>query len=144
MPPRQTLRAFALLASAWSLSGCDRSGKAREAAFDVIWPQTAEYARSVRAFPIAPEEARQIAAHLASQQQEIVANTPLFIWRGRYAFGIPEKEFVPIRGYFVNGTTGEVEFRDGTLTLSQPCWGNAKLFDSDWLVIRKITAEAEP
>src|SRR5690606_28041351 len=87
-----------------------RSGQGEK----VYFPGTSSYQRQLQTLPINEEEARsRLIAHLAAQQLDDHWSRGFAAIVGdSFLFSGPRKADVDLRGYYVNGYTGEVTFRN--------------------------------
>ena len=96
---------------------------------------TPEYDRKVRGFKVKPLDAQQLVTEY--MQKELSSTNPIIkpsgihqlIVGNAYHFYMPRKiEGIPLTGYYVDGNTGEVEFRnvEGSVRYPQKSSKSAK------------------
>jgi hypothetical protein len=109
--------ASALLSILSLMTGCGTFG------FDnddnsVVWKGSRAYAKTVASFAISPDRALKMALtemekpHAFQCRQGGILGKAEFIVGRRYWFGIATKTQVYAEGYYVNGDTGQIEFRE--------------------------------
>ncbi len=104
------IASFALLASIL-LAGCGNPLKRPPAN---VFPGSEEYAKRVETFKISPSQAYDIAheAAVTDNKMQFLSRRPTVIIKRSYVFSMPQQSGASLRGYHVNGDTGEVKFME--------------------------------
>lgn len=89
----------------------------REAARSIVWKDTREFKWRVRSFKIKPEEASRIALSGREDSNPLISAAPSFILGRWYCFGEKTKLGPPLTGYYVNGDSGELQYRESKQTV---------------------------
>ena len=86
------------------------------------FPGTNTYASRIETFKITPKQAHEIAYKAAQKdgQLQYISRTPIVVVKRWYVFGIPQPSGADLRGYHVNGDTGEVKFMNEKKTIPNP------------------------
>jgi hypothetical protein len=137
MPPaaaRPILTAVAAIVAA-ILGGC--TGER------VFFPHDFAYDRQVRALRLTEDEAYAIAKRgpKFSERPPHLAVRPPLIVAGWYGFTPIDKLDRSLRGYWVNGHTGEVEYRTASIRVGRGLLMEQRhhVYPSDWTSIEKIS-----
>ncbi len=77
-----------------------------------VFPGSDAYAKRVQSFKYSPAQAHDIALDKAKQDNNLqfVSRKPTAIVKRWYVFSLPQGSGASLRGYHVNGDTGEVKF----------------------------------
>lgn len=109
----------------------------------VFFPGDFGYDRQVRALRLTEDEAYQRATRAPKYEKpEHLGVRPPLIVAGWYGFTPIDKLDRSLRGYWVNGNTGEVEFRTANTRVWRrwPLADNKdRVYPSDWTSIEKIS-----
>jgi hypothetical protein len=78
----------------------------------IIWHDTSAFDRQAEQFLLSSKEAlEQVRLKTSNCNNCYYDKYPYFIVDGYYFFGLGEKTYIPLEGYYVNGNTGEVQYR---------------------------------
>ncbi len=109
------------------LAGCLSHPPGKPSEPSVCWTGTAAYERRVQTLSVSPEQARErLAASLRARSPDASPKlVPVGLHRclvdDAYHFYLPVKTGdIPLSGYYVDGHSGAVEFRQVTQTLHPP------------------------
>lgn len=131
--------AIPLLAMVITGIGCD---KEKGGGLSLFWPDTSAYEKQVSALPISPSNALDKARAFASAHGLSTAMwpSPLVLIEDWYLFGIPEKAYIPLSGYLVNGRSGDV----GILKTDERIQVNQRSIPTNTITIAGKTDAAKP
>jgi hypothetical protein len=131
-----------LLLAVLLLTGCI-SVLAKDEENNVVWKGSRAYAKRVESFKIKPSEAAKMVSEemrkpgaVQLRRGGIFAEAEFIAGRW-YWFGIATKTEIYAAGYYVNGDTGKIEYRESDRTVKS---GARKLPKETW---SKITSLAE-
>jgi len=86
--------------------------KASDDREEVVWRGSRAYTERVKAFTVKPERAFNIAWKESERvKYPIFFREPEFVVGQWYWFGKSTKNKIPLTGYYVNGHSGKVEYR---------------------------------
>lgn len=136
-PPKVISKAllFTSILAAGGLSACAFFGRENDDAEKVIWEGRAAYRKTVATFNIKPDQALRLVVEeiktngARDRRHGGVRGQADFIVGRWYWFGIATKIEAYAEGYYVNGDTGQIEFRESdkvikssTRRLSKDTW----------------------
>ena len=99
------------------------------AADDVVWSWTRRFKRRVESFAIKPDEAFKIARRGREKLERPISRESGFIVGRWYWFGRETKADGPLAGYYVNGDSGKLEYRESDKIIKT---GSRKLPKNPW------------
>lgn len=106
-----------------------------KAARSIAWKDTQEFKWRVRSFRIKPKEASRIANMACDHLGHLIGEDPNFLVGRWYCFGMKARIGAPLEGYYVNGDTGQVEYRDSEKQLKRR---DKELPDHPWAKITRL------
>lgn len=86
----------------------------------ILWPETSAYAQEVTSLRLSPTAAHTVlVANTRTHPDRFFDPTPMFLLGGKYFFAEPRKKEIRLQGFFVDGTTGRIEYRVSDKTVSR-------------------------
>ena len=96
----------------------------------IYWPNSSEYKKVLQNFTFDENSARKALIEKTKNRERVYFDyEPIFIAGDNYFFGIPEKNKIPIQGYYVNGNTLEIEYRESKVSVTSK---QSKIKNSDF------------
>ncbi len=111
------------------------SAYAKESENDVVWYWSKAYKKRVESLKIKPDEASKTAWKEWERTKRPISEKPMFIVGRWYCFGMETKMDAPLAGYYVNGDTGKVEYRESKKMIKS---GSKKLPKDAWSKITPL------
>ena len=111
------------------------SAYAKESENDVVWYWSKAYKKRVESLKIKADEASKTAWKEWERTKRPISEKPMFIVGRWYCFGMETKMDAPLAGYYVNGDTGKVEYRESKKMIKS---GSKKLPKDAWSKITPL------
>jgi hypothetical protein len=90
-----------------------------EVATRIYYRGKKDYVAAIQAAKITEKDAREILRAAVKGRSGAYFDTePLLFVNGEYLFGVPEKDRLPLTGYYVDATNGGIVFRKSKFTVS--------------------------
>jgi hypothetical protein len=124
-----------LLTAVLFFGGCMMSACAKDNEDSVVWYWSKAYTKRVESLKIKPDEAFKIAWKEWEKTKHPISKEPAFIIGRWYRFGMEAKTDTLLAGYYVNGDTGKVEYRESKKLLKP---GSKKLPKEAWSKITPL------
>lgn len=85
----------------------------------ILWPGTSAYDEKVHKLALSPEAAHNLlVSKTTAHPDHFFDRTPLFLVGDQYFFTEPRKTEIRLQGFYVNGTTGRIEYRVSDRTVN--------------------------
>jgi hypothetical protein len=123
------------------LTGC-MSACAKENENGVLWKGSRAYEKQVASFKVRPDKAFKLALaemqkmDTKDERRRMAVREPEFIIDRWYWFGDATKTEIYVAGFYVNGDTGKIEYRESKKTIKS---GSKKLTKDAWSRITPLS-----
>lgn len=78
----------------------------------ILWPGTSAYYEKVSTLALSPAAAFSVLVEkIAQHPARFVDRTPIFLLGSQYFFTEPSKTEIRLQGFYVDGYTGQIEYR---------------------------------
>lgn len=110
--------------------------KATEIESSISWPETTQYLHALKKFLISADEAHKIlSSKTRDHPDRFFDRKPVFIVGDMYFFSEPSKFDVRLQGFYVNGKTKEIEYRESALFIKV---NQKKIPENAYIAVRKL------
>lgn len=105
----------------------------------ILWPGTSAYDEKVATLVLSPAAAHTaLVEKTRTHPDRFFDRTPIFLLGDQYFFAEPHKAEIRLQGFYVDGTTGRIEYRVSDKMVKR---GSMKLPDD---AFRSTSAISEP
>jgi hypothetical protein len=86
----------------------------------ILWPGTSAYEERVSTLALSPAAAHRVLVDkTAPHPDRFVDRMPIFLLGDQYFFTEPRKTEIRLQGFYVDGTTGRIEYRVSDKTVKR-------------------------
>lgn len=101
-------------------AGWCRTSNAEQDSHMIVWPGTPAYAQRLESLSISIEQAHALlVSKTRSHPDRFFDRTPIFIIGEEYFFSEPSKIGIPLQGFYLNGTSGTIEYRKSSSVITK-------------------------